>query len=413
MKQHRTLWLGGGAVVVVAALLVFASPSAHASFFQDFLHNLFGVGSSTPNVQTSPAPEYRAPVDYEQHIIDAVQQASPSVVSIVISKNVPIIENCPVNPFGDLPPEFQQFFGNVQFSQPCQKGTKLQEVGGGSGFIISGDGLILTNKHVVQDTNASYTVFTNDGKKYSAKVVARDSVQDLAVVKIEAPAGGLPVITLGDSDSIKLGQTAIAIGNALGEFRNTVSVGIISGLSRKITAGEQSGFEEELKGIIQTDAAINLGNSGGPLLNLRGEVIGINTATAEGAQNIGFALPINLAKRDINSVKATGKIQTPFLGIRYVLNSSDIAKRDKLPTDKGVIVRGGAGGPAVIPQSPAANAGIQAGDIIIAINGRTVDADHTPAELLQSFSVGDTVSITLLHAGKEMTVSVTLAERKI
>ncbi len=225
------------------------------------------------------------------------------MVAITISKNVPIIEQCPYNPFSDLPPEFQQFFGqNLQFYQPCQKGTKLQEVGGGSGFIISADGLILTNKHVVQDTAAEYTVFTNDGKKYSAKVLARDPNIDIAVIKISA--SNLPTIKLGDSDSIQVGQTAIAIGNALGEFRNTVNVGVVSGLSRNITASGGGGLTETIYNVIQTDASINPGNSGGPLLNLRGEVMGINTAIAQNAQSIGFAIPINQVKEIISNAIA-------------------------------------------------------------------------------------------------------------
>jgi len=182
---------------------------------------------------------YQPAIDYEQAVVDAVKKTSPAVVSIIISKNVPVVEQCPYNPFGDLPPEFQQFFGNgsSDFTEPCDTGkTQLQEVGGGSGFIISSDGLILTNKHVIADTSASYTVLMNDGTKYDAKVLARDPVQDFAVVKISA--AGLPTVTLGDSNSLALGQTAIAIGNALGEFSNTVSVGVISGLSRTVTAGD-------------------------------------------------------------------------------------------------------------------------------------------------------------------------------
>src|SRR3989344_3159305 len=260
-----------------------------SDFFQKipFLNELFGVkqATSTPQgLDLKPSGDIYKPADYESQIINAVKAVSPAVVAITISKYVPIIEQCPYNPFSNLSPEFQQFFGqNLQFYQPCQKGTKLQEVGGGSGFIISADGLILTNKHVVADTAAEYTVFTNDGKKYSADVLTRDPNIDIAVMKINA--ANLPKIKLGDSDSIQVGQTAIAIGNALGEFRNTVSAGIISGLSRDITASG-GGLTEKIYNVIQTDASINPGNSGGPLLNLRGEVMGINTAIAQNAQSI-------------------------------------------------------------------------------------------------------------------------------
>ena len=280
-----------------------------SDFFQSipFLNKLFGneqQATSTPQeLNLKSAGEVYKPLDYEAKIINIVKASSPAVVAITISKNVPIIEQCPFNPFSDLPPEFQQFFGfkNMQFYQPCQKGTKLQEVGGGSGFIVSGDGVILTNKHVVSDTEAQYTVLTNDGKKYSAKVLARDSNIDIAIIKVEA--FGLPTIKLGNSDSIQVGQTAIAIGNALGEFRNTVNVGVISGLSRNITASG-GGLTEAIYNVIQTDASINPGNSGGPLINMRGEVIGINTAIAQNAQSIGFAIPVNQVKKIVSDALA-------------------------------------------------------------------------------------------------------------
>ena len=274
-------------------------------------------------------------VAYEDAVIAAVETAAPSVVSIVVSKDLPIIEQCPYNPLGNIPPEFRQFFGDTngfEFSQPCEKGTERREVGGGSGFVVSGDGLVLTNKHVVSDSKASYTVLTNDGKKHDATVLARDPVQDLAVLKIKA--GGFTPAKLGDSDTVKLGQTAIVIGNALGEFRNTVSVGVVSGLARSITASG-AGTIEKIEGVLQTDAAINQGNSGGPLLNLRGEVIGINTAIVSGAQNIGFAIPINQAKRDIESVKRTGNIKTSYLGVRYLLITAEIAKQQTCPLPMG------------------------------------------------------------------------------
>ena len=398
MKTNRTALVLFSIIILLVAALAFSIGK-----------NQSNAPGYTQNSSSTAA--YVSNNTYEDAIIRAVDKVSPAVVSITISKNVPIIEQCPYNPLGDLPPEFQQFFGNNQFTQPCQKGTQLQDVGGGSGFIVTSDGLIVTNKHVAADTEASYTVFTNDGKKYAAKVVARDAAQDVAVLKISAK--NLPVVQLGNSDGIKLGQTAIAIGNALGEFRNTVSVGTISGLARNITAGgELGGGQESLEGVIQTDAAINPGNSGGPLINLRGEVIGINTAIASGAQNIGFALPINKVKRDINSVKTSGKILTPFIGLRYLLINADIAKRDKLTVDSGALVRGNQDGPAVVSGSPAAKAGLQAEDIITEINGIKIDTDHSLGSLIQNCSVGDTITLKVLRNGKELTVSVTLEERK-
>jgi serine protease Do len=400
---------------------------SQANVFDSFL-NLFKNGpgatsAASQAVPSSPVPLYKPVIDYEQAVVAAVKKASPAVVAITISKNVPILENCPTGPFSDLPPEFQQFFGTqggaAQFYSQCQTGgTKLQEVGGGSGFIITSDGLIVTNKHVVSDVSASYAVFTNDGKNYPAKVLARDPVQDLAVIKIDA--ANLPTVELGDSDSVQLGQTAIAIGNALGEYRNTVSVGVISGLARTVTA---SGGDttETIQGVLQTDAAINPGNSGGPLLNLQGQVIGINTAVASDAQNIGFAMPINRARRDIQSVKTTGTIEAPYLGVRYVMLTPDIATAKKLSISSGALVSAGGGSssggqgngtdPAVAPNSPASIAGIQADDVIVQVNNITLDADHQLGSVISELQVGQTVAIKLNRKGQEMTVSVTLEKR--
>lgn len=374
--------------------------------------SLLHLKSMTSPAATPSVPLYAPTNDYEAAVVAAVKKASPAVVSIVISEQVPIVEQCPYNPFGDLPPEFQQFFGNTpDMTQPCDTGkTQLQEVGGGSGFIISSDGLILTNKHVVSDTSASYTVITNDGKKYSAKVLARDPSQDFAVVKINAT--GLPTVSLGDSDGLELGQTAIAIGNALGQFSNTVSVGVVSGLERTVTASDEAdGQQETIQGVIQTDAAINPGNSGGPLLNLQGEVIGINTAVASGAQSIGFAIPINRAKPDINSARTTGNIQSPYLGVRYLMITSDVATQQNLPVNSGALVRGSSDGPAVEPGSPAAKSGIQAEDIIEKVNNQTIDTSHVLGDMIAQYNVGDTVTLTINRGGKEMTISVTLGKR--
>jgi len=406
-------------IVIVAGLVggffgsIVASRSAQADILGNIWSFITGSNSTSTATSTSKTATLYAPtIDYEQAVVSAVEKASPSVVSIVISKDLPVIEQCPYSPFSNLPPEFQQFFGgdNSQFTQPCDTGkTQEQEVGGGSGFIISSDGMILTNKHVVADTQASYTVLTNDGKKYDAKVLARDPAQDLAVIKIDAM--NLPVVTLGDSDSIKLGQTAIAIGNALGEFRNTVSVGVISGLSRSITASGADIGSESLQNVIQTDAAINPGNSGGPLLNLKGEVIGIDTAVASDAQSIGFALPIDQAKRDISSVKATGDIKIPYLGVRYIAVTADIEKSQNISVDYGALVRGSEDGPAVIKGSPADKAGIQAEDIILEVNGVKVDEDNALTNLVQRYNIGDTVTLKVQRGDKTIDIPVLLTER--
>jgi serine protease Do len=357
-----------------------------------------------------PPSLYKPVIDYEEAVIKAVEIAEPSVVSIVVTKDLPKIEECIYDPFSDLPPEFRDFFGRgFRFSTPCERGTERKEIGGGTGFIVSEDGLILTNKHVVFDTKAEYTVLTNDGKKYDAKVLARDPVQDLAVIKINA--SDLRPVKLGDSDTVKLGQTVIAIGNSLGEFRNTVSVGVISGLQRTITAGGAGFGRETIRGVIQTDAAINPGNSGGPLLNLKGEVIGINTAIVSGAQNIGFAIPINQAKRAIESVKKTGSIKVPYLGVRYLMVTEEMAKKQNLGASYGALVRGTADGPGVIPGSPAAKAGVLAEDIILEVDGVRVDADHPLGNLIQKYGIGDTITLKVLRGKETLTLKATLEER--
>ncbi len=262
---------------------------------------------------------------------------------------------------------------------------------------------------MVIDAKAEYTVLTNDGKKYPAKVVARDPVLDLAVLKVSGT--NFPAVTLGNSDGVKLGQTAIAIGNALGEFRNTVSVGVISGLARTVTASGPGVGVEKIQGVLQTDAAINPGNSGGPLLNLRGEVIGINTAIAQGAQNIGFAIPINQAKRAITSVKNTGSIKVAYLGVRYIPVTEEMAKKQNLSANSGALVRGTEDGPAVILNSPAAKAGIQAEDIITEINGTAIDADHSLSELIQKYNIGEIITLKIKRGTQALSLEVKLEER--
>ena len=241
----------------------------------------------------------------EQKVISVAKRAAPAVVSIVATKDLVFIERGQINPFQDFcdDPFFRQFLGgqcNLP-SQPPRQRTERRQVSAGTGFIVSADGLILTNKHVVSVSGADFTVITNDNKKYPAKILLADPNQDLAVLKIETAS--LPILPLGDSAKLQTGQTVIAIGNALGQFSNTVSKGVISGLSRSIVASSGGGASEKLDQVIQTDAAINPGNSGGPLINLSGEVIGINTAIVQGAQNIGFAIPINQAKAGIEQVK--------------------------------------------------------------------------------------------------------------
>ncbi|MFA6171010.1 MAG: trypsin-like peptidase domain-containing protein [Patescibacteria group bacterium] len=353
-------------------------------------------------------------VNEESAVVDAVKKVSPAVVSIIISKNLPAgSQNDLFNNYF-----FRQFFGNdFNLGTPNNgnqdyQNLQKQEIGGGSGFILTADGYIATNRHVVSDDKADYTVLTNSGKKYPAKVLARDAVNDLAILKIDA--AGLPAVELGDSSNLNVGQTAIAIGNALGEFRNTVSVGVISGLARSVVAG--GGFEssEQLSNVIQTDASINPGNSGGPLLNAAGQVIGINTAVVAGAQNIGFAIPINEVKGSIESVKATGRIVRPWLGLRYVLINQALADNNKLPVNHGALITKGqnASDLAVIPGSPADKAGLKENDIITQVNGHDITETNPLANELSRFKPGDEVSLKILHEGKEKNIKVKLEEMK-
>lgn len=241
----------------------------------------------------------------ESAITDSVKKSSPAVVSIIATKDLVIFQQRRSNIFEDFcsDPFFRQFFNDLECGtpapQPAPK-TQRQQVSAGSGFLVSSSGLVITNNHVVDIEKADFTVITNDDKKYAAKIVAKDPVHDTAILKIEG--AGFPALRLGNSDTLQIGQTVIAIGNALGEFSNTVSRGVISGLSRSIVASSGTG-SEKLEQLIQTDAAINPGNSGGPLLNLKGEVIGVNTAIARGAQNVGFAIPANQVKTVLNNVE--------------------------------------------------------------------------------------------------------------
>ncbi len=352
--------------------------------------------------------EYLPLTSQEQAIIKTVNEVSPAVVSIIITKDLPIIEEYYIDPF-------EEFFGESPFEfripQYRQEGIEKREVGGGTGFIISSDGMILTNRHVVVDKEADYTVLTNDGRKFPAKVIARDPTQDLAILKIERLEASFPVVKLGDSAKLQIGQTVIAIGNVLGEFQNSVSVGVISGLGRTIVA-VGGGLVQTLEDVIQTDAAINRGNSGGPLLNLKGEVIGINTAMVVGGENIGFAVPINQAKRAIEQVKAFGKIVYPFLGVRYVLITERIQKENNLPVNYGAwVLRGEPGEPAIFPGSAAEKADLQEGDIILEFNREKITIENTLAKIIMKYNPGDRVILKTLRNGKEKNIEVTLGER--
>ncbi len=346
----------------------------------------------------------------EERIIKVVQDASPAVVSIILTRDEPVFEQIFRDPF-------EEFFGEPSpFRVPelQQRGTERREIGGGSGFFVTAEGLIITNKHVVLRDDVDYTVFTNDGNSYPAKVLARDPVQDLAVIQIKGNSP-LPFTKLGSSEKLQIGQTVVAIGNALGEFRNTVSVGVISGLGRTITASDGEEFVETIEDVIQTDAAINKGNSGGPLLNLAGEVIGVNTATVLDAQNIGFAVPSDKARRDLYQVQELGRIVYPFLGIQYRAITEKIQQEESLQVANGALVED------VVAGSPAAKAGIQKGDILLEFDGKKITGQNSFGKIIQQYdetsakpvyNPGDAVALKMLRGSKELLVHVVLDERK-
>ncbi len=348
-------------------------------------------------------------VSEDTAVVDLVKRVSPAVVSIVVSKDLNKIPGFSVDPFGD--DFFAPFFGQPRRAQtpaePAQ--PNIQQVGAGSGFFVSADGLIVTNRHVVADEQASYTVVTQDGKRYDARVLARDPVNDLAIAKVDV--SGAPFLELSASGAPEIGQRVIAIGYSLGQYQNTVTTGIVSGIGRRIVASGSSG-EEQLEGVIQTDAAINPGNSGGPLLGVSGKVVGINTAIDREGQLVGFAIPAGDAVRALESFKKTGRIARPYLGVRYVIVTPTIAQQQKLARDHGaLVVRGDQPSePGVVPGSPADRAGIAEGDIILQVDGKDVTSDQTLAGLLKGYSVGETVKLRVYRQSEERDVSLALGE---
>jgi serine protease Do len=319
-------------------------------------------------------PEAPALKIEEPTIINAVKKAKPAVVSILVTNNI-----------------------------------TNKKIGNGSGFLISADGLIVTNRHVVFDKDGIFTVMLNDGKEYKAVVLDRDPVLDVALMKIEGY--NLPYLNLSDSDLLEVGETVIAIGNALGEFKNTVSAGVVSGLSRSITAGDRFGQREYLDEVIQTDAAINKGNSGGPLLNIYGDVVGINVAMVENSSSIGFSLPINSVKDVIESVKKTGKIIRPYLGVRYILLNKSIQEKNELAYDYGVwLVKGDEDAPAILPNSPAEEAGLKEGDIVLEIDGNKISTEKDFSYIIRNKKIGDYMLVKVYSGGLTKTIAVFLEQ---
>ncbi len=339
------------------------------------------IGKYVPSL--TPSDKKSVVLQDSSAVIDVIKNVSPSVVSITSTGTT--------TGYG--------LFG-LQQQQTSAAGT---------GMIVTPDGLILTNAHVVSG-GSDFTVTTSDGKQYkNAQVVASDATRDIAFIRIKA--SGLKPVVLGDSNNLQVGARVIAIGNALGQYQNSATEGIISGLGRPVEAGDESGQGvESLDNLIQTDAAINPGNSGGPLVNISGQVIGMNTAIAGQAQNIGFAIPINEVKAALDSVKNKGTISRPYLGVRYVQITPEFAQNNNIDQTSGAYVTGDRQNLAVLPNSPASKAGIQEGDIITKINNDTIDQTHTLSGIVGKYKVGDTVKITYIRDGKTTTVNVKLEE---
>jgi S1-C subfamily serine protease len=336
-------------------------------------------------------------------IVEIAKRVCPAVITVVVSKDMPKVEGFYLFPYG----------GQELILPKIKKGKReMTKIGGGSGFLVSQDGYVLTSCHVVQDPQAEYTIIVEPTKKYPARILARDPINDVAILKIQSK--DLPYLDLGNSSEIELGEDVIAVGNALGEFHDTISAGIVSGLSRYIQAtNNMTNQAERLRGLIQTDAAINPGNSGGPLINMEGEVIGINTAVVMGAQNIGFAIPIDYAKKDLEEVKKYGKIKFPFMGIKYIIISKEMAEKNKLDVDYGaLVVREMLGESPVVKGSAAQKAGIEEFDIILEAKEEKITVKNTLSHILQKCKIDEEIELKILRNKKEILVKVKLEEKK-
>ncbi len=380
-KMKKTLALV--ALVLIVLLLGFGSGVLGLRSGQ------LGLRLSGPNVGTLPGLPGQKVATEESVTIDAVKNVSPAVVTVAVTSTQPSAPGFGFGPFGF-------------FQVPSQPSVQTpQNIG--SGFIVRSDGLIVTNKHVVSETSAKYRVITADNKSFDVQKIYRDPNNDLAIIKINT--SNLPTVQLGDSGNLQVGQFAIAIGTALGEFRSTVTTGVVSGIGRNITAGAPFAGSEQLNDIIQTSAAINPGNSGGPLLNSSGQVIGINVATASDAQNIGFALPVNVLKSQLNVFETAGGFPArAYLGVEYQMISQRLAVLNEMP--EGAYVQ------SVVAGSPAEKAGVQQGDIITKIDGQALrDTNGGLAAVINTKKPGNTVELTIFRGDNQnLTVKATLSE---
>jgi serine protease Do len=368
--------------LVGLALLVLISASA--GFLGGWAGSRYnGISQNSQDAQQIITTE-------SQLISDIAKNVGPSVVSINVTSQQTTID----------------FFGN---------GRTFEAEAAGTGVIVSDDGVVVTNRHVIGNETSGVTVTLSDGTELTdVEVIGRTGANDpldIAFLKIKDKKGKeLKAAELGDSGVMQVGDKVVAIGNALGEFQNSVTSGIISGFGRSVVAGDETG-SETLQNLLQTDAAINQGNSGGPLVNASGEVIGINTAIAGGgAENIGFAIPINDVKGLIKSVLEKGKLERPYLGVRYVPLDEDAAEAYDLDQTSGayIVPRGNRRQESIVPGSPAAKAGLKAGDIITKIAGKEINEQNSLTSLIAQHAVGEEVELTIIRDGNEQTIKVTL-----
>ncbi len=383
--------------VTLAALAGAVSGAASAFLLTGMFDVSLDTTMNTPVSEQVMESRIVELIEEESATIAVVERVTPAVVSIVVKKQR-----------GDVDTGF--FFSPFLYPESSdQDPTELIEVSSGTGFFVSEDGYLLTNRHVVDELDASYFVVNNDGEELPAELIDIDPFHDIAVLSVEGE--GFPAVTLGDSGALQIGQTVIAIGNTLSEFRNTVTKGVVSGINRRVTAGNAYNTEI-IDEAIQTDAAINPGNSGGPLINLLGEVIGMNTAVSYEGESVGFAIPINEAKRAVEDVKTYGRIVRPWLGVRYVLVEAEQQEGEEVVYEVGALIVAGEqpGETGVVEGSPAYLAGLLDGDIITAVGGVMLSEDNALAELISAYHPDDVVEITVLRDGVEFVFNVTLAE---
>ncbi|MBT4384529.1 trypsin-like serine protease [Candidatus Peregrinibacteria bacterium] len=326
--------------------------------------------------------------------VDAWEDASPAVVSVVAQKDLT---------------DYYSRFGFTAVAGPTT-------VSSGTGFIITADGILVTNRHVVEDDSADYVVILSDGSEIEAEVLAKDALNDIAIMQLTGDddrIGALEVLDFADSDEVSVGEPVLAIGNALGQYSNTTTAGIISATGRQISVGNAGG-SYSLVDLIQTDAAINPGNSGGPLVNIDGELVGMNTAIDSTAEGIGFAIPSNDISGVLKSYEEHGRIIRPFLGVRYIPVTQSVQQRFSLDYDYGILLLGDdeLGEPAIVTGSSADKAGLLENDVILSVDGNPFTSTYTPRNSLSTLFVGDEIKLEVWRAGAILELDLLLEERK-